>query len=85
MSDSDDCFGMFWELLKLCWYLAEIIVTAIVAIVHGIIKLIQGCIAERKEAKELAKENAMEMEEAGKAGGTQSAGTIAGETPEEVV
>ena len=58
---------------------------AIVAIIHGIIRLIQGCIAERKQAKELAKENAIGMEEGGKAGVTQSAGTIAGETPEEVV
>jgi hypothetical protein len=26
MSDSDDCFGLFWELLKLCWWIVATIV-----------------------------------------------------------
>jgi len=81
MSDSDDCFGLFWELLKLCWWIAATISEALVAIAGWIINAIWECHTERKQAKA---EGATKTEEGTNAGETGLARTMEG-TPGEVV
>jgi hypothetical protein len=82
MSDSDDCFGLFWELLKLCWWIVATIFEALVAIGGWIINAIRECHTERKQAKA---ERATKTEEGtGNTGETGSARKMEG-TPEEVV
>ena len=81
MSDSDDCFGLFWELLKLCWWIVATVFEALFAIARWIINSIRECHAERKQAKT---EWGMKTEEGSNVEDAQSAGTPDG-TPDEVV